>query len=87
MMSDEPDKPVYRHWARKMGTRAAGEKSSFRSGLRRLAGHRIDPSDYSWFDHPEMQARIAEAEADRREGRVTFAYSLEELLDQLHRLE
>jgi hypothetical protein len=27
--------------------------------------------DRHWFDHPEMQARIAEAEADRREGRVT----------------
>ena len=27
--------------------------------------------DRRWFDHPEMQARIAEAEADRREGRVT----------------
>lgn len=86
-MSDEPDKPVYRHWARKMGTRAAGEKSSFRNGLRRLAGHRIDPSDQSWFYHPEMQARIAEAEADRREGRVTFGSSLEELLAQLDALK
>lgn len=27
--------------------------------------------DWHWFDHPEMQARIAEAEADRCEGRVT----------------
>ena len=27
--------------------------------------------DWHWFDHPEMRARIAEAEADRREGRVT----------------
>jgi hypothetical protein len=25
---------------------------------------------WHWFDHPEMQARIAEAEAERREGRV-----------------
>jgi hypothetical protein len=27
--------------------------------------------DWHWFDLPEMQARIAEAEADLREGRVT----------------
>lgn len=25
---------------------------------------------FHWFDHPEMQARIAEAENDRRTGRV-----------------
>jgi hypothetical protein len=62
-----------------MGTRAAGEKSSFRSGLRRLAGHRIDPTNNSWFDHPEMQARIAEAEADLREGRYVSGSSWEEL--------
>jgi hypothetical protein len=28
------------------------------------------PAHWQWFDHPEMQARIAAAEADRREGRV-----------------
>ena len=28
------------------------------------------PANWHWFDHPEMQARIAAAEADRREGRV-----------------
>ncbi|HEX8317416.1 hypothetical protein [Longimicrobium sp.] len=28
------------------------------------------PANWHWFDHPEMQARIAAAEADRRGGRV-----------------
>lgn len=35
-----------------------------------LFGGRVQDK-WHWFDHPEMQARIAEAEADRREGRVT----------------
>jgi hypothetical protein len=35
------------------------------SGLRR-----ITRGGWHWFDHPEMQARIEKAEADRREGRV-----------------
>lgn len=44
------------------------------------------PRDQLWFHHPEMQARIAEAEADLREGRVTQTETPEEaqaLLDSL----
>lgn len=36
------------------------------------------PTDQFWFHHPEMQARLAEAEADLREGRVTRTEALEE---------
>src|SRR5688500_16376239 len=31
------------------------------------------PKDQLWFYHPEMQARIAQAEANRREGRFFSA--------------
>jgi AbrB family looped-hinge helix DNA binding protein len=44
------------------------------------------PRDQLWFHHPEMQARIAEAEADLREGRFTRTETPEEaqaLLDSL----
>ena len=46
----------------------------------------MTPDDQRWFHHPEMQARIAEAEADLREGRVTRTETPEEaqaLLDSL----
>jgi hypothetical protein len=43
--------------------------------------------DDSWFYHPEMQARIAEAEAERREGRTRIFHSLEELMQHLHSLK
>jgi hypothetical protein len=52
-----------------MGTRLARDRTSFRIGFRRLVGHRIDLDDQSWFYLPEIQARIAKAEADIREGR------------------
>lgn len=39
-----------------------------------------------WFDHPEMQARIAEAEADRREGRVIRTETPEEFQAYLNSL-
>jgi hypothetical protein len=39
---------------------------------------------WHWFDHPDMQARIATAEADRREGRVTTFDSRESALAYLH---
>lgn len=42
--------------------------------------------DWHWFDHPEMQARIAEAEADRREGRVKRFDSREAALAYLDSL-
>jgi hypothetical protein len=43
----------------------------FADRLRRAAGLKRKRDDWHWFDHPEMQERIAKAEADRREGRVT----------------
>lgn len=48
----------------------------------------MTPDDQRWFQHPEMQARIAEAEAeaDLREGRITRTATPEEaqtLLDSL----
>lgn len=36
------------------------------------------PRDQLWFHHPEMQARIAQAEADFREGRSTYTATPEE---------
>jgi hypothetical protein len=65
-----------------------GEWKRWRNGgVRRLIGRRPPCSDdYTWFDHPEMQARIARAEADLREGRVTHASSLEELMAQLNEM-
>jgi hypothetical protein len=38
----------------------------------------MTPDDQRWFHHPEMQARIAEAEADIREGRTWRTETLEE---------
>lgn len=36
------------------------------------------PKDQLWFYHPEMQERVAQAEADFREGRFTRADTPEE---------
>lgn len=36
------------------------------------------PKDQMWFHHPEMQERIEQAEADFREGRVTYTETPEE---------
>jgi DNA-directed RNA polymerase specialized sigma24 family protein len=36
------------------------------------------PRDQSWFHHPEVQKRVAEAEADFREGRYTRTATPEE---------
>ena len=35
------------------------------------AGSRHDAPSGDWIDHPDMKRRLAEAEADRRAGRVT----------------
>jgi hypothetical protein len=45
------------------------DKPSLRTRLASVV-QRIRRDKWHWFDHPEMQARIAKAEADRREGRV-----------------
>jgi hypothetical protein len=44
------------------------------------------PKDQRWFRHPDMQARMAQAESDLAEGRFTRTETLEEaqaLLDEL----
>jgi hypothetical protein len=39
------------------------------TGLRKMRSRAKDSEDRHWFDHPEMQARVAEAEADFLNGR------------------
>ena len=59
-----------------MDYRASGEKSiPFEQ-----------PKDQLWFQHPDMQARVAQAEKDFAEGRATRTQTSEEaqaLLDSL----
>lgn len=45
------------------------------------------PHDQLWFHHPEMQTRVAEAEADFREGRFTETHTVEEAQAHLDRLK
>lgn len=55
-------------------------------GTYELVPATLIPKDQLWFHHPEMQARIAKAEADRREGRVVSTETAEgaqALLDSL----
>ncbi len=69
-----------------MATRTTPRRLS--GGMRRVIlrpGRRT--RDQSWFYHPEMQARIAEAEADFREGRFVRFHSLEEVMEYLDRLK
>jgi bifunctional DNA-binding transcriptional regulator/antitoxin component of YhaV-PrlF toxin-antitoxin module len=47
------------------------------------------PKDQLWFHHPDVQSRVAEAEADFREGRFTRTETPEEAqayLDSLKRV-
>lgn len=46
----------------------------------------VNHTDWHWFDHPEMQARIEKAERDRREGRVERFDSQEAALRHLEKL-
>ncbi|HVG45844.1 MAG TPA: hypothetical protein VM890_13980 [Longimicrobium sp.] len=39
------------------------------TGLRKMLGRAKKSEGRHWFDHPEMQARVAEAEADFLNGR------------------
>jgi AbrB family looped-hinge helix DNA binding protein len=45
------------------------------------------PRDQLWFHHPEMQKRVARAEADFSEGRVTRTKSPKEAQTFLDRLK
>ena len=47
---------------------------------------RAKASGRHWFDHPEMQGRIAEAESDMREGRVKRFDSRDEAMAYLDSL-
>ena len=47
--------------------------------ISRVFARKKEP-EWHWFDHPEMQARIAEAEADLREGRFESGTTVEGLL-------
>lgn len=67
--------------------RCAGPRFGLRPLRARAARPRREGAAWHWFDHPEMQARIARAEADRAAGRVQRADSLEELLAQLRAIE
>ena len=47
-------------------------------GTYELVPAALIPKDQMWFHHPEMQARIAQAEAEFREGRSTYTATPEE---------
>ena len=62
------------------------ERTQF--GTYELVPASLVPNDQLWFYHPEMQARIAKAEADFAAGRFTTTRTLEEaqaFLDSLKR--
>ena len=57
-------------------------------GTYELVPASLVPNDQLWFRHPEMSARVAQAEAGFREGRSSTAETPEEaqaLLDSLKR--
>ena len=64
------------------------ENAAPRSGVKTPHGtNEVVPADQAWFYHPEMQARVAEAEADFREGRFTRTGTPEEAQAHLDRLK
>lgn len=56
-------------------------------GTYELVPASLVPKDQLWFRHPEMAGRIAEAEADFREGRAASASTAEEAQAHLDRLK
>jgi bifunctional DNA-binding transcriptional regulator/antitoxin component of YhaV-PrlF toxin-antitoxin module len=54
-------------------------------GTYELVPAALIPMDQRWFHHPDIQARLEEAEADFREGRSTRVESPEEALAHLNR--
>ena len=71
-----------------MDVRFVGMKSNFRGAIRKFFRPQLPGARGSaWFDHPDMQARIVKAEADRREGRVSRGSSWEELQAHLDSLK
>jgi hypothetical protein len=72
----EPTKAPRRHRISRLAVHAASRSARIRKALLYRVRRR---DDWHWFDHPEMQARIAEAEADLCEGRVTRLETREEI--------
>lgn len=58
-----------------------------RHGTYELVPASVVPNDQLWFYHPEMQARIARAEADFAAGRYTTTRTLQEAQDFLDSLK
>lgn len=56
-------------------------------GTYELVPAALVPKDQLWFRHPEMQGRIAEAEADFLEGRSTSTTTVEEAQAHLDSLK
>ena len=56
-------------------------------GTYELVPASLVPNDQLWFYHPEMQKRIAEAEADVREGRSTRLATPEDVRAELDALK
>jgi bifunctional DNA-binding transcriptional regulator/antitoxin component of YhaV-PrlF toxin-antitoxin module len=56
-------------------------------GTYELVPASLVPKDQLWFHHPEMERRVAEAEADFREGRSTSTSTVEEAQAHLDRLK
>ena len=56
-------------------------------GTYELVPAALVPRDQLWFHHREMQARVAEAEADFREGRAVATDTPEEAQAYLDRLK
>lgn len=70
-----------------------GEEGSFvilektSRGTYELVPATLIPKDQLWFHHPEVTARVAEAEADFREGRYTRTGTPEEAQSHLDSLK
>jgi bifunctional DNA-binding transcriptional regulator/antitoxin component of YhaV-PrlF toxin-antitoxin module len=56
-------------------------------GTYELVPATLIPKDQIWFHHPEMQSRIAEAEAEFHEGRFTRTETPDEAQAYLDRLK
>lgn len=56
-------------------------------GTYELVPATLIPRDQVWLHHPEMQARLAESEADFREGRFTRTETPDEAQAYLDRLK
>jgi bifunctional DNA-binding transcriptional regulator/antitoxin component of YhaV-PrlF toxin-antitoxin module len=56
-------------------------------GTYELVPASLVPKDQLWFHHPEVERRVAEAEADFREGRSTSTATVEEAQAHLDHLK